>query len=59
MEYVNQEILNLGYNEGETNKRTSFIKKHKVMSFIIASTLILIGINSLMIYAFIKILNTL
>ncbi len=59
MEYANQEILDLGYEKKETKKRTSFIRKHKAMSFIIASTIVLIGINSFMLSEFIKILSTL
>ncbi len=59
MEYAKQEILDLGYDERKTKKGTSFIKKHKTISIIIAVTTILIGINSFMIHEFIKILGTL
>lgn len=60
MEYANQDILEFGYNEKEeTKERTSFIKRHKIMSALIASTIILIGINGFLIYEFIKILSTL
>ena len=63
MEFTNREIFNIKYNEKEniieTKERTSFIKKHKIMSFIISSTIILIGINGFLIYEFFNILNTL
>lgn len=60
MEYANEEIFNIRYNEKEdcleTGKKILFVKKHKLMSVIIASTIVLIGVNSVLIYEFFNIL---
>jgi len=59
MEYANEEILKIGCNKKENKKGIGFLKEHKIMSFIIACTIILIGINGFMLYEFISIFNTL
>ena len=62
MEYANDEIFNIRYNERKDcleEVKKGFIKKHKVISFVITLTVILIGINSMLIYEFFNILATL
>lgn len=63
MEFANEDIFNIRFNEGkdclETKQRTSFIKEHKIMSAIISTTIVLIGLNVFLIYEFFNILNTL
>ena len=59
MEYANDEIYNIRYNERkdclEEGKR-GFIRRHKVMSVVIVSTAVLIGINGMLIFEFVSIL---
>ena len=60
MEYVNEGILDIEYNEkADKNKWTSYIRNHKVMSFVIILTTVLIIANCCMIYSFFKIMSTL
>ena len=60
MNYANEGILELGYRKDEKKrKRTSFLKRHKIISMMIFSTAILTIVNGFMICEFIKILTTL
>lgn len=65
MEYAKDEIFNIRYNkftdrlEYRKKKNTNFIKEHKVVSAMVATVLIAIGIDSVLIYQFFSLLCTL
>ena len=62
MEYANEKIINIGYKEEKTSSKenkTSFFRKHKILSLILMATTLLIAINVVLIYMFFYILNTL
>lgn len=65
MEYAKDEIFNIRYNEftnklelGKKKRIVDFIKKHKFMSMVIATTIVAIGIDSVLIYQFFSLLST-
>ena len=63
MEYANNEIFNIRYNENEESakhqEKKSFFKEHKIVSGMIMATILLIGVNSVLIYQFFSTLSTL
>lgn len=65
MEYAKDEIFNIRYNkftdrlEYRKKKNTNFIKEHKVVSAMVATVLIAIGIDIVLIYQFFSLLCTL
>ena len=66
MEYAKDEIFNIRYNEltdrlefGKKKRIANFIKQHKIMSTVIATTIVAIGIDSVLIYQFFSLLSTL
>lgn len=66
MEYAKDEIFNIRYNEfkdrlefSRKKRVTNFIKQHKIISIIISTTIVAIGIDSILIYQFFSLLCTL
>lgn len=65
MEYAKDEIFNIRYNkftdrlEYRKKKNTNFIKEHKVVSAMIATVLVAVGIDGVLIYQFFSLLCTL
>lgn len=68
MEYAKDEIFNIRYNEyanrleigGEKKKGIrNFIKQHKLMSGVIAMTIVTMAVDGMLIYEFFFLLSTL
>lgn len=68
MEYAKDEIFKIRYNEyanrleiGNVKKRGihKFVKEHKIMSMIILTTIVAIGVNCVLIHEFFSLLSTL
>jgi len=59
MECAKEEFLNIGDSKNKKKSKMIFFEKHKILSLMVTSASLLIGINIVLIYMFFYILHTL